>query len=54
MSSFDKLYEEISNRLAQKEKHKDLLRILIECLREGGDKAVKGEIKDLVVKIKEA
>lgn len=54
MSSFDKLYEEISSRLAQKEKHKDLLRILIECLREGGDEAVKKEIKNSVVKIKEA
>ena len=43
-ASYETLYKEIENRLARK-KHSDVLRVVIDALREGGQEGVKKEIK---------
>jgi len=50
--SYEKLYKDIEKRLARK-KHTDLLRAVIESLREEGEEGVRREIKERVIAIKE-
>lgn len=53
MSSFSKhLYEELSQRLARKDKHGELLKLLLEWLEEGGGDAMKDGVKEMVKRIK--
>lgn len=44
ISSYETLYNEIEKRLARK-KHADMLKVLIDALKEGGGECVKNEIK---------
>lgn len=50
--SYEKLFGEIKKRLARK-KHADLLKVIIESLREGGGEEVKKEVKARLTSIKE-
>jgi hypothetical protein len=43
-ASYETLYKEIEKRLARK-KHSDILKVIIDALREGGEEGVKEEIK---------
>ena len=53
MSVFSEhLYEELSQRLARKDKHGELLKLLLEWLEEGGGDAMKDGIKEMVKRIK--
>lgn len=52
--SFEIMLKEIYSNLAQKKKHKQLLEVLLEYLKEGGKKAVQTAIKDAVTRIMEA
>ena len=50
--SYEKLFVEIEKRLARK-KHADLLRVIIDSLKEGGGEEVKKEVKARLTSIKE-
>lgn len=43
-ASYETLHKEIEKRLSRK-KHSDLLRVVVDALREGGEEGVKKEIK---------
>jgi len=44
ISSYKTLYNEIEKRLARK-KHSEMLRVVVNALKEGGEEGVKTEIK---------
>jgi len=49
MSMFsERLYEELSQRLARKDKHAKLLRMVLQWLEEGGGEAVQDGVKEMV------
>jgi hypothetical protein len=50
--AYEQITEEIEKRLARK-KHADLLRVLVQVLKEDGGEGVKKEIKARVAEIKE-
>ena len=53
MSVFSEhLYEELSQRLARKDKHGELLKLLLQWLEEGGGDAMKDGVKEMVKRIK--
>jgi hypothetical protein len=53
MSVFsEKLYEELSQRLARKDKHSKLLKMVLRWLEEGGGEAVQDGVKEMVKRIR--
>jgi hypothetical protein len=53
MSIFsEKLYEELSQRLARKDKHAKLLKMLLQWLEEGGGDAMQDGVKEMVKRIR--
>jgi len=53
MDIFSKnLYEELSQRLARKDKHAELLKTLLQWLEEGGGEAMQEGVKEMVKRIK--
>ena len=52
MSVFsERLYEELSQRLARKDKHAKLLKMILQWLEEGGGEAVQDGVKEMVKRI---
>jgi len=53
MSVFsERLYEELSQRLARKDKHSKLLKMILQWLEEGGGKAVEDGVKEMAKRIR--
>ena len=53
MSVFsERLYEELSQRLARKDKHAKLLKMVLQWLEEGGGDAMKDGVEEMVKRIK--
>jgi hypothetical protein len=53
MSVFsEKLYEELSQRLARKDKHAKLLKMVLQWLEEGGGEAVQDNVKEMAKRIR--
>jgi hypothetical protein len=53
MSTFsDRLYEELSQRLARKDKHTKWLKMVLQWLEEGGGESVEDGVKELVKRIR--
>lgn len=47
-----RLYEELSRRLARKDKHTKLLKMILQWLEEGGGEAVQDGVKEMVKRIR--
>jgi len=53
MSVFsESLYEELSQRLARKDKHAKLLKMILQWLDEGGGEAVQDGVKEMTRRIR--
>jgi len=53
MSVFsERIYEELSQRLARKDKHAKLLKMVLQWLEEGGGVAVQDGVKEMVKRIR--
>ena len=52
MSVSERLYDELSQRLARKDKHAELLKIVLQWLEEGGGEAVKDGVKEMAKRIR--
>jgi len=48
----ESLYKELSQRLARKDKHANLLNTLLQWLEEGGGEAMEDGVKELVKRIR--
>ena len=48
----ERLYEELSQRLARKDKHAKLLKMILQWLEEGGGEAVQDGVKEMVKRIR--
>jgi hypothetical protein len=53
MSVFsERLYDELSQRLARKDKHAKLLKMILQWLEEGGGEAVQDGVKEMAKRIR--
>lgn len=52
MSMSERLYEELSQRLARKDKHAKLLKMVLQWLEQGGGEGVQDSVKEMVKRIR--